>query len=575
MLRFIPRDPRTAAWLAVAIAFALAGVLVSWAVGRHLSERAETEWIERAHEDAARLTRRFNSSLDHIEENVRMVQALFAASDVVTQAEFVRFGTAAHSSTYDIDLDAAAFADCSESAPDAPVPVCSVEVTDDSNGLVTIGTVPQLGASYEQAIVAARNAPDSIVFSRPVRVGLVDYILIAATARNAGRSGIILGFLNVQRLFNHFETESPVGLDLQRLTDSAAVSAATKIVAFDQDAFTGTSTEHHFFDIEGPSQGNRWAATWMLSPTYQGGPAVGLGGWIGIAGSALSILAALLMAILIRQNSLINQRVRERTMDLARARLEADRANKAKSMFLANMSHELRTPLNAIIGFSEVIKDDLLGPKEARRYKEYARDINASGSHLLELVNDVIDISKIDAGHLTLNLEATEVCTLMESSLRQVRRQANGKEISIHTEVPGGLPQIEVDPLRIRQALINVLGNAVKFTPNGGQIWLAAALQDNGEVALQVTDSGPGIAEKDMEKVMQPFGQVDEGMARRYEGAGLGLPLAKRFLELHGGDLKVTSAQGQGTTVTLLLPTARHREQTATAELQPQGATTH
>jgi signal transduction histidine kinase len=242
---------------------------------------------------------------------------------------------------------------------------------------------------------------------------------------------------------------------------------------------------------------------------------------------------------------------------LVAARDQADLANRAKSEFLANISHELRTPLNAVLGFSEVICNEMFGPLGESRYKEFARDIHDSGLHLLAIINDILDLSKIEAGRLELHEEVISIEGLFETVQRFVRERVESAGLRIAAEIPPGLPPVRADQRALKQVLLNLLSNAVKFTPAGGQITLQATLEPDGGVAFKVRDTGIGIAPSDLPKALEPFGQVDSSLARKYEGAGLGLPISRALIELHRGRFTLASEPGVGTTVTFSLPPDR------------------
>ncbi len=238
---------------------------------------------------------------------------------------------------------------------------------------------------------------------------------------------------------------------------------------------------------------------------------------------------------------------------------QAETANRSKTEFLANMSHELRTPLNAIIGFSEMFIQEVLGPLGAPRYREYAEDIRGSGRHLLDLINDVLDVSKIEAGEQELKCEQVDVRAVVEASLRLVDKRAQDAGHSFSVALPDNLPDLYADGRALKQILLNLLSNAVKFTPEGGAIAVRARIAEHDGLSIDIVDNGIGIAPEDVPKALAFFGQVESDLARKYEGTGLGLTLARSLMELHGGTLELASEVGVGTTVTIGFPADRVR----------------
>jgi signal transduction histidine kinase len=250
-----------------------------------------------------------------------------------------------------------------------------------------------------------------------------------------------------------------------------------------------------------------------------------------------------------------NHRETEEATDaLARAVRQAEIANRTKTEFLANMSHELRTPLNAIIGFSEILKDEMRGPGHPS-YKSYAKDIHDSGTLLLSVINEILDLSKIEAGRQQLNVEELAPMQIVGSCVNLVRERAHGAGVNLVT-VGAREPfdEIRGDATKLKQILLNLLSNAIKFTPRGGTVSVGVTRQTPSVTEFVVADTGIGMRREDIPVALEPFRQVDSTLARKFEGTGLGLPLARALAELHGGSLSVESEPGKGTTVTVAIP---------------------
>ena len=259
----------------------------------------------------------------------------------------------------------------------------------------------------------------------------------------------------------------------------------------------------------------------------------------------------------------IRARLERQAVELDAARIAAERAhesavaaNAAKSRFLANMSHELRTPLNAILGFSEIMSKKLLGPLEGT-YHAYAQDIHVSGQYLLRLIGDLLDLSKIEVGQMELREEMVDLPDLASECMRLLLDKAQAGAVTVETKLPPKFPLVFADRLRLKQALLNLLSNAVKFTPQGGRVDVTGELAADGGAVISVADTGIGMEAADIALALEPFRQIENALTRRTEGTGLGLPLTKSLIEMHGGTLSVTSAPGRGTRVDLWLPPDR------------------
>jgi len=248
---------------------------------------------------------------------------------------------------------------------------------------------------------------------------------------------------------------------------------------------------------------------------------------------------------------------------LIESKSSAELANRTKTEFLANVSHELRTPLNAIIGFAELILLEMRGPVGDSGYLEYARDIKRGGEHLLNLINDILDVSTIESGNYDMHEETVETVSIVESCMRMVDERAASGRLSVTCDIDPDLSFMRVDRRAIKQIVLNLLSNAVKFTPKNGRVGLRIEKAGGQGVRISVADTGIGIAPEDINRVLEPFGQAREAVTDKFDGTGLGLPLVKSLTELLGGNLDLVSTPGEGTTVTIHLPRGRIAEQQA------------
>jgi len=251
-------------------------------------------------------------------------------------------------------------------------------------------------------------------------------------------------------------------------------------------------------------------------------------------------------------------RLKQQNIELEQARDAAEAASRAKSHFMANISHELRTPLNAIIGFSSILMNQLFGPIGDQKYLEYSKDINHSGTQLLDIINDILDLAKAEAGKLDLNYEEIQVAKSVQKCLTILSARAMQGKITITTDLPKTLPPLLADRLRFIQILLNIVSNGIKFTPEGGKVRISITTRgpanEPTHFVITVEDTGIGMADGDIPKAFQSFGQIDSGLNRKYEGTGMGLPLTKKLLELHGGTIEIESKLGVGTRVIMTIP---------------------
>lgn len=337
-------------------------------------------------------------------------------------------------------------------------------------------------------------------------------------------------------------------------------------------------------------------ADWKLSIMVKPVPGTvrfdeGIVPWgVGLAGLLLTGLLALYLVSAQNRQKVIEQRVEQRTAqllaahesnvalereiserkrieaELRAAKDEAEVASRAKSEFLAMVSHELRTPLNAVIGFSEMLVFEMFGPIGDGRYKGYAEDIRSSGLHLLGLINNILDLSKVEANKFQLDEQNLGLPDLINEALHLVEGRAKDSGIRLTTNIATSLPALYADERALKQIILNLLSNAIKFTPGEGQVTVAARHERARGLIISITDTGIGISEPDLRSIMKPFIQVDSSLARKYEGTGLGLPLTKSLVELHGGTLEIDSKLGEGTTVSAVFPPERVIDRPIAAE---------
>ncbi len=381
-----------------------------------------------------------------------------------------------------------------------------------------------LRASEQRYRLLADHATDLIVRIGPDQS--LDYVSPAVRDVIGGRPEGYLG-------------RSP--LSLVHPDDAPAVAAALAGLGVGGH----TTVTHRAPPVAGRPEA--WLETSLTNMVAAGQPA-------GIVGVVRDVTARHAAEEAVRQ---ANAQLAAQAADIAAARDAAEASSRAKSEFLAAMSHELRTPLNAVIGFSEIISSQMLGPVGNPVYVEYAGDIRYSGTHLLELITDILDFSKAEARELMLGDGDVDLGQTISVSCRMLETRAQRAQVALDTDVEPDLPRLRGDDRRVRQILINLLSNAIKFTPAGGRVHVAAGLAPEGGLIVTVADTGIGIAPEHLSLVLEPFRQIEGHLGGAQEGTGLGLPLTKRLVELHGGSLTMVSTPGRGTAVTVAFPADR------------------
>lgn len=299
--------------------------------------------------------------------------------------------------------------------------------------------------------------------------------------------------------------------------------------------------------------------------------AIGAQGFFVMLGNQLHVSTLTMLAFRAEKDHLISELEQAKAIS-DEARRRAEEANLAKSRFLATMSHELRTPLNAILGFSEVMKSELLGPLENKTYRDYAGDIHSSGEHLLHLINEILDLSRIEAGRYELCEEAVDLAGVLEDCRNMMTIRANKKNIALTEAIEPNLPRLWADERAVRQVLLNLLSNAVKFTPSGGEVHIKAGWTAGGGQYVSIRDTGPGIPEDEIPIVMQAFGQGSIAIKSAEAGTGLGLPIVKALVQMHGGTFELRSRLREGTEVLVTFPASRVMEALPALGEVPDGA---
>ncbi len=565
------------AWHALTILLVLLlGIGAAVLGGREIGKQADIERLERARYQAARVTTELDRALSQTEATLRALAALFYSSSEVTEGELMEAARISQGESAEYSFEALAFAarvlrrerKSYESASGHHMTTLDRRsLTIDSYESFPIVLATQDGVLAQHVDLASSDAARASVSSayrQPGRVFMGPafsfedtwWAVMAVAAPNAYRDGVLVGLLNVSELFSSIGENVPEGLQLH-LHQTDTVWDSTTIERHVLGEVRHEEEVDNEFDLTLTHGQAEWVMQWAVLPSFESGPRKQLARVLMLGGSLLSITVALLLTVLLAQNARIRNRVKLRTDELARARDEAEAANRTKTEFLANMSHELRTPLNAILGFSEIIRDQVFGPDARDRYQEYAQDIHRSGAHLLEIITDILDIAKAEEGKLDLCEDNFDLSRLMDGVKQLMRERAVAEGVSLDLDTAADVPALYADGRRVKQILINLLSNAIKFTPEGGRVTLGSRLRGDGGVRITVSDTGIGMAESDIPKALKPFGQVDSALSRKFDGTGLGLPISRHLAELHGATLSVASELGKGTTVTLDFPAAR------------------
>jgi len=569
----------------LALAVVVAGGFASFRIAAEMDETARAAWRDQAAVEAARLTEFTTLSLAQAEAGLRVVAAGFGpdrpqpverfrreARTILYRYRSVRFESVALARRFAAGERAKAEAALGRalsplglpaSAPrDPALDGYAVAMTLYRDDLLPAASDLSSHPALRRASDAAFLAPGQVVLSPAVEGradrGRPDRLAAFVTrVENGEVPSVLIGVFDIGAFLRDvLATAAPDGLVLRLSEQARGPDGAERTTALIGGAAPPPDTAATFTHLQ-PYGETTWRFRWDLLPAYQGGPGLDIGRAVRFGGPLVFALIALSLGLMLFTNRQVAERVRVRTQELASALEAAEVANRTKSEFLANMSHELRTPLNAVIGFSEVLEQELGRRPEPDELVEYARDIKVSGRHLLSLINDILDLSKAEAGRLELNEGPASVAATVDGAVRLVRERAQNAGLTLDVKLAPDLPPLLCDDRRVKQILLNLLSNAIKFTDRGGLITVTAARAEDGDLALTVRDTGRGMSAEEIPVALSKFGQLDRAHARRTDGTGLGLPLAVNLLELHGGRLAIDSAPGAGTSVHAIFPARR------------------
>lgn len=540
-----------------------------------LAEHEHRSWMERGRVEALELSASIDGALLQVEAQLRALSTLFHSSTYVDAGELASAEANLPSDGLSVTLTGLAFASIVDNSdrdrfearmgvpltvPGDPVQPAPLNASHFPVTLASVGHSQfHLGADLaaiaplrSMALSAARLRT-SVVTSPTFEIKGDRLIAVAVAAPNGGMSGIVVGILGVDELFErmiHWEIpglamrllEFPGSWELEdepHVVRGLAELPNEAVVTFD----------HRFTHGEA-----RWNLQWSLLPSFDGGVDTMPALMLGIGGSMLSLLIGLAICLLIYQNALIRRRVDDRTAELSHALARAEVGNRAKTNFLAVIGHELRTPLNAVIGFADLLESRQTSEAD----RSYVQFVQGGGRHLLRLVNALLEVAEAESGGLALEESEIDVKALVDEAVQSVDAVGMTSGIAFGFDLAGDLPQIRGDRERLLLVVVNLVLNAVRAVGERGRVSIAARRRpDGGGVQLSVSDTGRGMTEQELQASLRLFEQAENPMNRRHEGLGIGLPLCRHLVHLHGGSLAIDTRPGQGTTVLVDLPAER------------------
>lgn len=575
------RNSLVGAILSVAL-LAVVGISGSAFFGFRMAEATKADWVERSRSETVDLSATVDSALLQVEVQLRALAALFYSSDLVEARELAQAEERLPSGGLGVTLSGLAYAVVVDGEDrsayedregerlvfpgrpklDAPTSFTHfpIVLASGRHPIFTHGSDLAAHPALRSMALSAVRLGETVVMSPAFRIEEDWLIGFAIAVPNGADDGILFGIMSLDHLLEHTVRWKSDGLilRLQQYPSSWEEGTGPFLVHGPQTSRGEAAVTHDYRFTHGEA---RWALLWDVLPSYKGGVDVMPAFLLAAAGGLLSLLVGLAVGLLVYQNALIRRRVGLRTAELKTALDRAEQASRAKTNFLAVIGHELRTPLNAVIGFS-----DLLEPQQTTSTsQDYIRFVQSGGRHLLRLVNALIEVAQAEQGELVLDDEEVDPTELIRAAVAAAESSGMDPTVAVDIRVTEGLPTIRCDRERLELVVVNLLLNAVRAAGAGESVTIEALVRDDGGVRLTVNDTGPGMAETQVTASLRLFEQAEGPLNRGHEGLGIGLPLCRHLVKLHGGTLSIDTMPGRGTTVIVDLGPERSLDRAETS----------